>query len=90
MALNLNLCRYRFIRVFISLADKLKNTMKKLFVLLFVFPLLFSCGDDSPKNENNLSVEIREFDDPLFCQCMQYETDLLNAVIDGPHDAMKN
>ena len=27
--------------------------MKKLFVLLFVFPLLFSCGDDSPKNEKD-------------------------------------
>jgi len=51
---------------------------------------LLSENRDETINENNLSVEIREFDDPLFCQCMQYETDLLNAVIDGPHDAMKN
>ena len=48
----LNLCRYRFIRVFISLVYNLKLLiMKNLLYLLFVLPLLFSCGDDDANED---------------------------------------
>ena len=60
--------------------------MKKLFYLFIVLPFLFSCGDDS-SDENNTSLEV---DSDLLCECFQYETDMLNWVIDGPSDAMTN
>ena len=60
--------------------------MKTLFYVFILLPFLFSCGDDS-SDENNTSLEV---DSDLLCECFQYETDMLNWVIDGPSDAMTN
>ena len=60
--------------------------MKNIFYLVIIFPFLFSCGDDS-SDENNISLEV---DKDLLCECLQYKTDMLNWVIDGPSDAMTN
>jgi hypothetical protein len=39
--------------------------MKKIFYLLFVFPLLFSCGEDASSNEKSGQTDAERW-----CECM--------------------